>query len=76
MLGQAAAIDWDDIGVSPPAVLTILGMPFTYPITNDVGFGIIADVVIVVLRGQGRRVHPLLYGCAALFIWCFVYGTI
>ncbi|MEY4226243.1 MAG: hypothetical protein RL190_1000, partial [Actinomycetota bacterium] len=67
MLGQAAAIDWDDIGVSLPAVLTILGMPFTYSITNGVGFGIISYVVIAVLRGQGRKVHPLLYGCAALF---------
>ncbi len=76
MLGQAAAIDWDDIGVSLPAVLTILGMPFTYSITNGVGFGIIAYVVIAVLRGRARTVHPLLYGCAALFIWYFVYGTI
>ena len=76
MLGQAAAIDWDDIGVSLPAVLTILGMPFTYSITNGVGFGIISYVVIAVLRGQGRKVHPLLYGCAALFTWYFVYGTI
>lgn len=76
MLGQAAAIDWDDIGVSLPAVLTILGMPFTYSITNGVGFGIISYVVIAVLRGQGRKVHPLLYGCAALFAWYFIYGTI
>ena len=76
MLGQAAAIDWDDIGVSLPAVLTILGMPFTYSITNGVGFGIISYVVIAVLRGQGRKVHPLLYGCAALFTWYFVSGTI
>ncbi len=75
MLGQAAAIDWDDIGVSLPAVLTILGMPFTYSITNGVGFGIISYVVIAVLRGQGTKVHPLLYGCAALFIWYFIYGT-
>jgi AGZA family xanthine/uracil permease-like MFS transporter len=76
MLGQAAAIDWNDIGISLPAVLTILGMPFTYSITNGVGFGIIAYVVIAVLRGQGTKVHPLLYGCAALFAWYFVYGTI
>ncbi|MFM9124156.1 MAG: hypothetical protein ACKOSO_03115 [Actinomycetota bacterium] len=33
-------------------------------------------VVIAVLRGQGTKVHPLLYGCAALFVWYFVYGAI
>ena len=76
MLGQAAKIDWHDIGMSLPALLTILGMPFTYSITNGVGFGIISYVVIAVLRGQGTKVHPLLYGCAALFIWYFVYGAI
>ncbi|MFM9124155.1 MAG: hypothetical protein ACKOSO_03110 [Actinomycetota bacterium] len=76
MLGQAAKIDWHDIGMSLPALLTILGMPFTYSITNGVGFGIISYVVIAVLRGQGTKVHPLLYGCAALFAWYFVYGTI
>lgn len=76
MLGQAAKIDWHDIGMSLPALLTILGMPFTYSITNGVGFGIISYVVIAVLRGQGTKVHPLLYGCAALFIWYFIYGAI
>jgi adenine/guanine/hypoxanthine permease len=76
MLGQAAKIDWHDIGMSLPALLTILGMPFTYSITNGVGFGIISYVVIAVLRGQGTKVHPLLYGCAALFVWYFVYGAI
>lgn len=76
MLGQAAKIDWHDIGMSLPALLTILGMPFTYSITNGVGFGIISYVVIAVLRGQGTKVHPLLYGCAALFVWYFIYGAI
>jgi AGZA family xanthine/uracil permease-like MFS transporter len=76
MLGQVAKIDWNDIGVAVPALLVVLGMPATYSITNGVGFGIIAYVVIAVLRGKPWSVHPLLYGCAALFVWYFIYGAI
>ena len=76
MLGQMAKIDWDDIGIALPALLTILIMPATYSITNGVGFGIVSYVVIAVLRGNPKGVHPLLYGCAALFTWYFIYGAI
>jgi AGZA family xanthine/uracil permease-like MFS transporter len=76
MLGQVAKIDWNDIGVAVPALLVVLGMPATYSITNGVGFGIIAYVVIAVQRGKPWSVHPLLYGCAALFVWYFIYGAI
>ena len=76
MLGQVVGIDWDDIGIALPALLTILVMPATYSITNGVGFGIISYVVIAVFRGKPGSVHPLLYGCAALFTWYFIYGAI
>jgi AGZA family xanthine/uracil permease-like MFS transporter len=76
MLSQVVGIEWDDIGIALPALLTILVMPATYSITNGVGFGIISYVVIAVLRGKPWSVHPLLYGCAALFTWYFIYGAI
>ena len=76
MLSQVVGIEWDDIGIALPALLTILVMPATYSITNGVGFGIISYVVIAVLRGKPWSVHPLLYICTALFIWYFVYGAI
>ena len=76
MLSQIVGIEWDDIGIALPALLTVLVMPATYSITNGVGFGIISYVVIAVLRGKPWTVHPLLYACAALFVWYFVYGAI
>ena len=76
MLGQLGGIEWDDIGVALPALLTVLVMPATYSITNGVGFGIISYVVIAVLRGKPQSVHPLLYGVAAIFTWYFIHGAI
>jgi AGZA family xanthine/uracil permease-like MFS transporter len=59
-----------------PALLTIVMMPFTYSITNGVGAGFLAYVVIRVLQGKFREVHPLLYVVAAVFAWYFFHGLL
>jgi AGZA family xanthine/uracil permease-like MFS transporter len=69
-------ISWSDPGIGIPALLTIVLMPFTYSITNGVGAGFLSYVVIAVLRGRWRDVHPLLYVVAAIFAWYFVHGVV
>jgi AGZA family xanthine/uracil permease-like MFS transporter len=76
MMTQVREIDWADPGIGIPALLTIVVMPFTYSITNGVGAGFLAYVVIAVLRGRWRDVHPLLYLVAAVFAWYFVHGVV
>lgn len=76
MLGQLRGVEWDDLGNALPVLLTVLIMPATYSITNGVGAGIVSYVVIAVLRGKPKSVHPLLYVVAALFVWYFVHGAI
>lgn len=69
-------ISWGDPGMGIPALLTIIVMPFTYSITNGVGAGFVSYVLVAVLRGKWREVHPLLYAIAAIFLWYFVHGTV
>jgi adenine/guanine/hypoxanthine permease len=69
-------ISWSDPGIGVPALLTIVMMPFTYSITNGVGAGFLSYVVIAVLRGRWRDVHPLMYVTAAIFAWYFIHGVI
>jgi AGZA family xanthine/uracil permease-like MFS transporter len=76
MMTLVRDIDWSDPGIGIPALVTILFMPFTYSITNGVGAGFLTYVVIAVLRGRAREVHPLLYGVAVIFAWYFVHGVI
>jgi AGZA family xanthine/uracil permease-like MFS transporter len=76
MLGQISGIDWEDIGVALPAFATVVLMPFTYSIANGVGAGVVLYVLIALLRGRWRDVHPLLGGVAAVFVWYFSYGTV
>jgi len=69
-------IQWSDPSIGIPALLTIIMMPFTYSITNGVGAGFLSYVVIAVLRGKWREVHPLLYVVAAIFAWYFFHGVV
>jgi AGZA family xanthine/uracil permease-like MFS transporter len=76
MMTLVKDIDWADPGIGIPALLTITLMPFTYSITNGVGAGFVSYVVIAVLRGRARDIHPLLYVVAAIFVWYFIHGVV
>jgi adenine/guanine/hypoxanthine permease len=76
MMTIVREIEWPDPGIGIPALLTIVMMPFTYSITNGVGAGFLSYVVIAVLRGRWRDVHPLLYVVAAIFAWYFIHGVV
>jgi adenine/guanine/hypoxanthine permease len=71
MMTQVKHIDWDRYELAIPAFLTIAVMPFTYSITNGIGAGFIAYVVIKACVGKIREVHWLLLGSAALFLVYF-----
>jgi len=76
MMTQVLGIDWARAEVAVPAFLTIILMPFTYSITAGMGAGFIAFVVIQVFMGKGRRVHPLMWVTAVLFIFYFLRGPL
>ncbi|MEV6107422.1 NCS2 family permease [Streptomyces sp. NPDC051940] len=67
LMTQVRHIDWTDYTIAVPAFLTIAVMPFTYSITNGIGAGFIAFVVLKAALGRVREVHWLVWGAAALF---------
>jgi AGZA family xanthine/uracil permease-like MFS transporter len=71
MMQQVKGIDWDDLEIAIPAFLTIVLMPFTYSITVGIGAGFLAYVVIKLVRGKPRDVHPLMWLVAILFVLYF-----
>jgi len=76
MMQQVRGIDWDDLEIAIPAFLTIILMPFTYSITAGIGAGFIAYVVLKVVRGKARVLHPLLWVTALLFVVYFAIDPI
>ena len=67
MVADVAHIDWQDYSEAFPAFLTMVLMPMTYSITNGVGIGMMAYVILKIATGQWRTVHPLLVIMAILF---------
>jgi AGZA family xanthine/uracil permease-like MFS transporter len=66
MASGLAEIDWDDITVAAPVVITALAMPLTFSIASGIAFGFIAWVVIKTLAGRWRELNPMLVILAVL----------
>lgn len=65
-------IDWSDYTIAVPAFLTMVLMPFTYSITNGIGFGFITFCVLRLAAGRGRSVPIALYAVAAVFAFYYM----
>ena len=76
MLSQISEIDFTDIEMALPAFFTIVMMPFAYSITDGIGMGFIAFVLMKTFAGKARQLHPLMWVVSALFLIYFLQGLI
>ncbi|OIJ23897.1 NCS2 family permease [Nocardioides luteus] len=76
MMQQVKDINWADPDIALPAFLTIALMPFTYSISVGIGAGFLAYVLIKVVRGRARTVHPLMWLVAVMFAVYFAIHPI
>lgn len=72
MAGSLREINWHDFEEAVPAFLTVALMSFAYGITTGIAFGFIFYVIIKLLTGKIKEVHPILYVSAGLFLIYFV----
>jgi AGZA family xanthine/uracil permease-like MFS transporter len=71
MITQIRHLVWDDMVLVIPAFLTIALMPFTYSITNGIGAGVVTYVLLSAATGRVRRIHPLMWVIAVMFVIYF-----
>ncbi|HZX05213.1 NCS2 family permease [Kribbella sp.] len=76
MMTQVKGIDFSDLEVAFPAFLTIVLMPFTYSISAGIGAGFVSYVILKLVRGKARQVHPLMWVVSALFVVYFAIGPL
>lgn len=73
LIEAAGRIDWRDHLESIPALVTMLTMPFTFSIANGISLGIVTHVLISLLGGRWREVHPVMYLLAVIlairYLW-------
>ncbi|MFE2580620.1 NCS2 family permease [Streptomyces sp. NPDC059378] len=76
MMTHVKHIDWDKFEIAIPAFLTIVAMPFTYSITDGIGAGFLAYVVIKTVLGKAKEVNWLLWAVSALFLVYFAIDPV
>ncbi|GAA2363310.1 NCS2 family permease [Streptomyces carpaticus] len=76
MMTQVGKIDWSDYTLAVPAFVTIAVMPFTYSITNGIGAGFVAYVVLKAATGRLREINWMLWVTAALFVVYFAIDPV
>lgn len=76
MVTQVLGIDWKSYEIAIPAFVTMILMPFTYSITAGIGGGVILYVVLQAVAGKARKIHPLLWLIALLFVAYFIRGPL
>ena len=72
MLTSVAGIDFNDFSESIPAYITIIAMPFCYSISEGISFGVISYVVVNVLTGGQKKISPLMYILAVIFVLKYI----
>ena len=68
MISAVKDIKFDDATESIPAYLALLTMPLMYSISDGIAVGVVSYVLINLFTGKGKKVAPLMYILAVLFV--------
>lgn len=69
MMGAVKHIDWSKIDEAFPAFLIILSMPLTSSIATGIALGFISYPIMKIVKGEWKKIHPLLYILAIMFFY-------
>ena len=73
MISAVTAIDFNDFTEAVPAYLALIAMPLPYSISEGIAAGVISYVVINLISGKAKKITPLMYVLAVLFICKFIF---
>ena len=68
MVSAVTEIDFNDITEAVPAYLCLIAMPLMYSISEGIAIGVISYVVINLVAGKAKKITPLMYILAILFV--------
>lgn len=73
MVSSIIKVDFDNLSEAIPAYLCMLAMPLAYSISEGIAIGVISYVVVNVCCGKAKKVTPLMYVLAVLFICKYIF---
>ncbi|HEX4930457.1 MAG TPA: NCS2 family permease [Gaiellaceae bacterium] len=69
---KLAGIDFTDLAIGLGAALTIIFMPLAFSITDGIGMGFLAFVIVRVAQGRMKDVHPFMWLASSAFLLYFL----
>ena len=76
MMEALMKIKWDQFDEAVAAFFTAVVMPFTYSIATGVAAGFIFYVIIKLVKGKAKEVHPIMYIVTGLFVLKYVIDAL
>ncbi len=73
MVGVLGKIEWHRFEIAVPAFLTIIAMPLTYSIATGIALGFILYPITMIVKGEAKKVHPIMYAMFFIFILYFAF---
>ncbi|MCX4298677.1 MAG: NCS2 family permease [Lachnospiraceae bacterium] len=73
MVSSIIKVDFNDLSEAIPAYLCMLAMPLAYSISEGIAIGVISYVTVNVCCKKAKKVTPLMYVLAVLFICKYIF---
>ena len=73
MVSAIVKIDFNDVTEAAPAYLCLIAMPLMYSIAEGIAIGVISYVIINLICGKVKKITPLMYILAVLFICKYIF---
>lgn len=73
MVSAIVKIDFNDLTEAIPAYLCLIAMPLMYSIAEGIAIGVISYVIINLICGKAKKITPLMYVLAVLFICKYIF---
>lgn len=73
MVSSILQVNFDDVAEAVPAYLCMAAMPLVYSISEGIEIGVISYVIIHVVCGKSKKITPLMYVLALLFICKYIF---
>lgn len=73
MVSTVTSIEFTDMTEAVPAYLCLLAMPLMYSISEGIAIGVISYVIINAVCGKAKKITPLMYVLAVLFVCKYIF---
>ena len=73
MVSAIVEIDFDNLTEAVPAYLCVIAMPLMYSISEGIAIGVISYVIINLICGKAKKITPLMYVLAVLFVCKYIF---